>query len=157
MGSIPLCVWEWSSLEIWKGAQIVLGSMQLQPHRFFKKKKTCFTIHYTLSLSTEPMQFQLLNARNQPKTCTYIKFNILEIPKSGNELTQKGAVIFQSNFFPLIAWQTPSGPKPPRCRDFTITLRNATLGRILWMSDQPDAETSTWQHTTLTRERQGET
>jgi hypothetical protein len=26
-----------------------------------------------------------------------------------------------------------------------------TVG-ILWTSDQPDAETSTWQHTTLTRE-----
>jgi len=24
---------------------------------------------------------------------------------------------------------------------------------FLWMSDQPDAETSTWQHTTFTRER----
>jgi hypothetical protein len=26
--------------------------------------------------------------------------------------------------------------------------------RFLWTSDQPDAETSTWQHTTLTRDRQ---
>jgi hypothetical protein len=26
--------------------------------------------------------------------------------------------------------------------------------RILWTSDQPDAETSTWQHTPLTRDRQ---
>jgi len=25
---------------------------------------------------------------------------------------------------------------------------------LLWTSDQPDAETSTWQHTTLTRDRQ---
>jgi len=24
---------------------------------------------------------------------------------------------------------------------------------LLWTSDQPDAETCTWQHTTLTRER----
>jgi len=24
---------------------------------------------------------------------------------------------------------------------------------LLWTSDQPDAETSTWQHTTLTRDR----
>jgi len=46
MGSIPLCVWEWSSLEIWKGAQIVLGSMQLQPHRFFKKKNLLYDSLY---------------------------------------------------------------------------------------------------------------
>jgi len=25
--------------------------------------------------------------------------------------------------------------------------------RLLWMSDQPDAETCTWQHTTLTRDK----
>jgi len=36
---------------------------------------------------------------------------------------------------------------------FIITLRHTTLGRIPWTSDQPDAETSTWQHTTLTRDR----
>ena len=43
----------------------------------------------------------------------------------------------------------PSGPGPPRNRGFTITLRHNTLGGLLWTSDQPDAETSTWQHTTL--------
>ena len=41
----------------------------------------------------------------------------------------------------------PSGPGPHRYRGFTITLRHATLGRLLWTSDQPDAETSTLQHT----------
>jgi hypothetical protein len=41
-----------------------------------------------------------------------------------------------------------SGPGPPHYRGFTITLRHTTLGRT-----PLDAETSTWQHTTLTRDR----
>jgi hypothetical protein len=48
----------------------------------------------------------------------------------------------------------PSGPGPPHCRGFTITFRHTTHSvGVLWRSDQPDAETSTWQHTTLTRGR----
>jgi hypothetical protein len=39
----------------------------------------------------------------------------------------------------------PSGPCPPYCHSFTSAL--------LWMSNQVIAETSTWQHTTLTRDR----
>ena len=42
----------------------------------------------------------------------------------------------------------PSGPGPLHCRSFTITL----VG-LLWTSDQPVAETSTWQHATLTRDK----
>jgi hypothetical protein len=34
------------------------------------------------------------------------------------------------------------------------SVRHTIIGRILWASDQPDTETSTWQHTTLTRDRQ---
>ena len=46
----------------------------------------------------------------------------------------------------------PSGPGP-RCRGFTITLRHTTHSvELLWTSDQPEAETSIWQHTTLTRD-----
>jgi len=46
----------------------------------------------------------------------------------------------------------PSGPWPPNYRGFMITHNDApqSVG-LLWASDQPDAETSTWQHTTLTR------
>jgi hypothetical protein len=33
------------------------------------------------------------------------------------------------------------------------SLRHTSLGRAPLTSDQPDAETSTWQHTTFTRER----
>ena len=46
----------------------------------------------------------------------------------------------------------PSGQRPPYCRGFTITLRHAILGRLLWVSDQPNAETSTRQRTTITRD-----
>jgi len=55
----------------------------------------------------------------------------------------------------------PSGPGPPYFRCFTVTLTHSyththtpqSLG-ILRTNGQPDAETSTWQHTTLTRDRQ---
>jgi hypothetical protein len=42
----------------------------------------------------------------------------------------------------------PTAPSGSR-RGFIITLRHSTVGRTL-LSDQPDAENSTWQHTTLT-------
>ena len=46
---------------------------------------------------------------------------------------------------------TPSGSWPPRSRGFYITHNDApkSVG-LLWTSDQLVAETSTWQHTTLT-------
>jgi len=47
----------------------------------------------------------------------------------------------------------PTGPRPPQSRGFYITHRDApqSVG-LLWSSDQLVAETSTWQHTTLTRQ-----
>lgn len=42
-------------------------------------------------------------------------------------------------------WTAPSGPRPPHCPGFTITLR-------LWTRNETDAETSTWQFTTCTRD-----
>ena len=53
-----------------------------------------------------------------------------------------------NNFFPPLA-RYPSGPGPPHCRGFVIELRQATIGKLLWMSDQLVAEASTWQLTTL--------
>jgi len=49
----------------------------------------------------------------------------------------------------------PSGPGPPHSRGLEITLSDApqSVG-LLCTSDQPVAETSTWQHTTLTTDRQ---
>jgi len=48
---------------------------------------------------------------------------------------------------------TPTGPGPPHCQGFTITLRHTTSVGLLWTCDQPVAETSTRQNTTLTRDR----
>jgi hypothetical protein len=46
----------------------------------------------------------------------------------------------------------PSGPGPPYYQSFTITLRHITFVGLLWTSDQPEPQTSTLQHTTLTRD-----
>ena len=48
----------------------------------------------------------------------------------------------------------PSGSRPSHYRGFMITHSDApqSVG-LLWTSDQPVAETSTWQHTTLTTDR----
>jgi hypothetical protein len=51
--------------------------------------------------------------------------------------------VFTAFFF--IQWlDSPRGPRPPYCRGFAITL---------CLTHPPLAETSTWQHTTLTRDR----
>ena len=49
----------------------------------------------------------------------------------------------------------PIGPGTPltRLHDH-IQLHTPQLVWFLWMSDQPDSKTSTWQHTALTRDRQ---
>ena len=55
----------------------------------------------------------------------------------------------------ITAQQTPPvGQGPPHSRGFWIT-HNETPQSVglLWMSDQPVAQTSTWQHTTLTTDR----
>jgi hypothetical protein len=48
----------------------------------------------------------------------------------------------------------PSEPGSPHCRGFTTKLRHTphSVG-LLWTKYQPDAETSTWQHTTLTKDK----
>jgi hypothetical protein len=48
----------------------------------------------------------------------------------------------------------PSGPGPPHSRGFYFTHNDApqSVG-LLWTSDQLVAETSTWQHTTLTTDK----
>ena len=45
---------------------------------------------------------------------------------------------------------TPNGPGPPHSRGFLDHTPHTTVGRT---TDQPEAETSTWQHTTLTTDR----
>jgi len=48
----------------------------------------------------------------------------------------------------------PIGPGPPHSRGFLITHNDAphSVG-LIWTNDQPVAETSTWQHTTLATDR----
>jgi hypothetical protein len=56
-------------------------------------------------------------------------------------------------FFPHSATSC-RGPEPPHYWGFAITLRHTThTVEVLWTSDQLDAEMSTWQHTTLTRDK----
>ena len=53
----------------------------------------------------------------------------------------------------FLSWiDRPSGPMRPLW-GFEIILRHTTLGRTLWTSEQPDAETSTWQNTTFVTDR----
>jgi hypothetical protein len=53
----------------------------------------------------------------------------------------------------FLQWRTaPSGPGPPHQRGFSIPDTPHSVG-LLCVSDQPVAETSTGQHTTLTRDR----
>ena len=56
--------------------------------------------------------------------------------------------------FSFWARQPPSGPGPPHLRGFQITQNDApqSVG-LLWAGDQPDAQTTIWQHTTLTTDR----
>jgi len=51
----------------------------------------------------------------------------------------------------VIAPTAHSGPGPPHYRGFTITHTHPI--RLLWTGDQPEAETSTWQRRTLTKDR----
>jgi hypothetical protein len=46
-----------------------------------------------------------------------------------------------------------SRPGPPHYRGFTIHSDTPHSVGLLWTSDQPDAENSTWQNPTLTRDR----
>jgi len=51
----------------------------------------------------------------------------------------------------FLARQSPRGQWPPHSRGFYITHNDAPQSvRLFWTSDQLVAETSTWQHTTLT-------
>jgi hypothetical protein len=60
----------------------------------------------------------------------------------------------RSNLFFFLPWRNiPSGPRPPHCRRFTWHSDTPHSVGLLGTSDQPDAETSTLQHITITRNR----
>jgi hypothetical protein len=63
---------------------------------------------------------------------------------------------FLSFFLPFLVW--PLLPTHCRCRGgscctWSHSVTHTHSVGLLWTSDQPDAETSTWQHTTFTRDR----
>jgi len=47
---------------------------------------------------------------------------------------------------------TPSGSRSLQFRGSTITLTHITVCRLLWTSNQSNADFCTWQHTTITRD-----
>jgi hypothetical protein len=54
----------------------------------------------------------------------------------------------------FLPWRnSTSGPGTLHYLGFTITSDTRHSVGLLWTSDQPDAETSTWQHTTVTTDR----
>jgi len=69
-----------------------------------------------------------------------------------NKKTKSGVKI--SFFFVFLLAQRPSSG-PGRLSFKTSRSHSGTPQsvRLLWTSDQPDAQTTTWQHTTLTRDR----
>jgi hypothetical protein len=71
-----------------------------------------------------------------------------------NHLSLTSLWMMRTNTFFSNGATAPSGPRPLHYRGFTISLRHTpqSVG-LLWTRDQPDAETSTWYHTTLTRDR----
>ena len=58
-----------------------------------------------------------------------------------------------SNTNSLHVTTAPRGPGPSHYRGFQFTLRQTDLVVLLWTRYLPVAETSTWQHTILTRDR----
>ena len=45
----------------------------------------------------------------------------------------------------IISWlDSPSGPRPPRCWRFEITLGHTTLGGLLWTNDRPSQTAVLW-------------
>jgi len=60
----------------------------------------------------------------------------------------------QVRFFFFLQWcNNPRGPRRSPYRGFMITLRHTTLGRTPLDEWWSNAETSTWQHTTPTRDK----
>jgi len=63
----------------------------------------------------------------------------------------KWPLTFSLGWFVFADATAPSWPRPHHCRGVTITYNDASQSvGLLWTSDQLVAETSTWQHTTLT-------
>jgi hypothetical protein len=79
-----------------------------------------------------------------PRQITCVTFRIMFMPLY---------LLFSASTAIILSWlDCHSGPGPPCFWGFETTGTPHLVG-LLWTSDRPDAETSTWQHKTFTRER----
>jgi len=84
------------------------------------------------------------------RSCQVILISKQIMPRYGKHIfnTLWGLILFPHGT------KACSGPRPPHYWGFTITLLYTPHSLwLLWMSHQPNTETSTWQHTTLTTDR----
>jgi hypothetical protein len=104
--------------------------------------------------SSTPGQPNVLEDFNIPKSLggVCVRLGLYVNCRPNKEYEFSRIFLFLDLFVCLFwAWQPSSGPRIPRSRGFLITHNDAPQSvELLWTSDQLDAETSTWQHTTLT-------
>jgi hypothetical protein len=121
-----------------------------------RKSCTTFASSNAASFSMISASLPQLSCTISPEPLTQIHFALLQ----SQVLTEvylaalyRVIVLADKRFFFSMAQQPLVG------QDFLIVeasrshLDTPHMVGLLWMSDQPDAETSTWQHTTLTRHR----
>jgi len=70
------------------------------------------------------------------------------LPETKRVLLRVNLRFFLWRFNPI------TGMASPHCASRSHSLDTPQTVGLLWTSDQPNAETSTWQHTTLTRDKQ---
>jgi hypothetical protein len=109
------------------------------------RKRLSWPIFLFLSVSINRFQNNIM------KHVRTYKFPLYHFQVMATFLTDPAQKNLQSRYFFQDA-TTPGGPGSPDCQGFTITHTPHSVG-LLWTSDQPDTETSTWQHTTLTTEQ----
>jgi hypothetical protein len=63
-----------------------------------------------------------------------------------NHTSISSNLTYSTRIFVSTGATAPSGPGPPHYPGFTITFRHTRSVGLLWTSDQPDADTSIWQH-----------
>ena len=88
----------------------------------------------------------------EPATFGIQNENVIALPRHSMSNLRNVRSTWIVCFFFFRGAVTPTVPGPPRYWGFTISLRLTTFGRTPLDECQPDAETSTWQHTTLTRD-----
>jgi hypothetical protein len=107
------------------------------------------------------IQHKLNGSYNQDRKCllrgtNWTSISVVHIQLSCKCQASVGSIVWKSTHEPSSITNhnvtAPNGPEPPHYPGCTITLRHTTVGRTPLDEHQSDAETSTWQHTTLTRD-----